>query len=78
MLKRSFLTQDLAPVSSTLRRVAEIGLQALDDLHEHRSVDADSKKQSIEYLESSAKPQAVLLLMPASSVEKLVKACKTE
>lgn len=78
LLKRSFLTEDLAPVSSNLRRVAEIGLRALDDLHEHRSVDADSKKQNIEYLESAAKPQAVLLLMPASSVEKLVKACQTE
>lgn len=77
-LKHSFLTQDLAPVSSSLRRIAEIGLQALDDLHEHHAMNADSRQRNIEYLESAAKPQAVLLLMPASSVEKLVKACRTE
>lgn len=76
LLKRSFLTQDLAPVSSNLRRVAEIGLQALDDLREDRPVSADLRQQNIEFLKSAAKPQAVLLLMPAPSVERLVQATK--
>jgi hexosaminidase len=78
MLKRSFLTQDLAPVSSNLRCIAEIGLQALDDLHEHHSVNADLRQRNIEFLKTAAKPQAVLLLMPASSVERLVQASKTQ
>ncbi|WP_035355590.1 family 20 glycosylhydrolase [Edaphobacter aggregans] len=78
MLKRSFLTQDLAPVSSNLRRIAEIGLQALDDLHEHHSVNAGLRQRNIEFLKSVAKPQAVLLLMPATSVERLVQASKTQ
>ena len=78
MLKRSFLTQDLVPVSINLRRIAEIGLQALDDLHEHHSVNADMRQRNIEFLKSAAKPQAVLLLMPASSVERLVQASKTQ
>jgi hexosaminidase len=76
LLKQSFLTQDLAPVSSSLRQVAEIGLQALDDLHENRSVSSDLRQRNIEFLKSAAKPQAVLLLMPASSVERLVEATK--
>ena len=77
MLKQSFLTQDLAPVSKNLRQVAEIGLQALDDLHDDHPVRSDVKQQKIEFLKSAAKPQAVLLLMPASSVERLVQATKS-
>jgi hexosaminidase len=76
LLKRSFLTQDLTPVSSSLRQVAEIGLQALDDLHEDRAVSTELRQRNIEFLKSAAKPQAVLLLMPASSVERLVEATK--
>jgi hexosaminidase len=76
LLKRSLLTQDLAPVSSNLRRVAEIGLQALDDLRENHPVGADLRQRNIEFLKSAAKPQAVLLLMPAPSVERLVEATK--
>ena len=77
MLKRSFLTKDLAPVSSNLFRVAEIGLQALGDLHANRLVDAESRQRDIAFLKSAEKPQAVLVLMPASSVEMLVQATKT-
>ena len=76
LLKRSFLTVDLAPVSSNLRHVAEIGLQALDDLHENHPVSAELRQANIDFLKSAAKPQAVLLLMPASSVERLVQATK--
>jgi hexosaminidase len=76
LLKRSFLTQDLAPVSTSLRQVAEIGLQALDDLSENRPVSTDLRQRNIEFLKLAAKPQAVLLLMPASSVERLVEATK--
>jgi hexosaminidase len=78
LLSRSFLTQDLAPVSRNLSRVAEIGLQALDDLHEHRLVNADVRNRNIEFLESAAKPQAVLLLMVAPAVEELVQATRTQ
>jgi len=76
LLRRSFLTKDLAPVSNNLRRVAEIGLQALDDLRENHPVSATLRQQNIEFLKSAAKPQAVLLLMPAPSVERLVEATK--
>ena len=68
LLRRSYLTQDLAPVSHNLSRIAEIGLQALDDLHENRLVSADLRQRNIEFLKSSGKPQAVLLLMVMPSV----------
>jgi hexosaminidase len=76
LLERSFLTQDLAPLSRNLARVAEIGLQALDDLRESRPVDADARRKNIEFLKASEKPQAVLLLMVVPSVELLVEATK--
>jgi hexosaminidase len=76
LLRRSYLTLDLAPVSTDLRQVAEIGLQALDDLRENRSVSAELRQRNIEFLKSAAKPKAVLLLMPAPSVERLVEATK--
>lgn len=78
LLKRSFLTKDLAPVSSNLRSVAEIGLQALDDLHENHLVNAELRQENIAFLKSASKPQSVLLLMPASSVEMLVQATKAQ
>ena len=78
LLVRSYLTQELAPVSRNLSRVAEIGLQALDDLHENRLVSADLRRRNIEFLKSSGKPQAVLLLMVAPSVELLVQATRTQ
>lgn len=78
LLSRSFLTQDLAPVSRDLSQVAVIGLQALDDLKESRLVSADVRQRNIEFVKSSEKPQAVLLLMVAPSVEKLVQATRTQ
>ena len=78
LLARSFLTQDLAPVSRNLSQVAQIGLQALDDLTENRLVSADARQRNIEILKSAAKPQAVLLLMVAPSVELLIEATRTK
>lgn len=77
LLARSFLTQDLAPVSRNLSQVAVIGLQALDDLKQNRLVDAEARNRNIDFLDAAAKPQAVLLLMVAPSVETLVKATRT-
>jgi len=78
LLRRSFLTQDLAPVSRNLSQVAEIGLGALDDLQKNRPVSADTRQRNIEFLQLAAKPQAVLLLMVAPSVELLVQATRIQ
>jgi hexosaminidase len=77
LLARSVLTKDLAPVSQNLSEVAEIGLRALDDLQEKRTVKGEDRKSTIEFLKRSAKPQAVLLLMVVPSVELLVEATRT-
>jgi hexosaminidase len=78
VLAQSFLTQDLAPVSRNLSRVAEIGLRALDDLHANRPGHADARQQDIEFLKAAEKPQAVLLLMVAPPVRTLVEATRTQ
>jgi hexosaminidase len=78
LLKRSFLTHDLALVSRNLSEVAKIGLQALDDLQGNRLVNADTRQRSIEFLKLAAKPQAVLLLMVAPSVELLMQATRAQ
>ena len=77
LLARSVLTKDLAPVSHNLSEVAEIGLRALDDLQEKRTVKGEDRQSTIEFLRRSAKPQAVLLLMVVPSVELLVEATRT-
>jgi hypothetical protein len=50
-LARSYLTQDLAPVSRNLSRVAEIGLQTLDNLHSNCLVSIDLRQRNIEISE---------------------------
>ena len=78
LLERSFLTQDLAPVSRNLSEVAEVGLHALENLKENRPVSAEERRRNIDFLKNSAKPQAVLLLMVAPSVERLVEATRIQ
>ena len=78
LLSRSYLTQDLAPVSRSLSQVAEIGLQTLDDLHDNRSINPDERRRRIELLKAAGEPQAVLLLMVAPSVELLVRTIRSE
>lgn len=73
LLERSFLTQDLAPMSRNLSKTGEIGLQALDDLRTRSAISADVQQREMEFLKEAEKPQAVLLLMVAP-VEALVQA----
>jgi hexosaminidase len=77
MLNRSDLTTELIPASQSLHQVAEIGLQALDSLQKGQSVAAEAQKQDLAALTAAEKPQGVLLLMVAPSVELLVKSDKT-
>ena len=78
LLGRSFLTRDLGPVSSNLAKVATIGLQALEALEQGRPVSADVRKGDLDFLDAAAKPQSVLLLMPAQSVRRLVEATRNQ
>jgi hexosaminidase len=73
-LGASELTEELGPVSQSLSQVATIGLQALDDLKNHRVVSADAREKKMQLLKAAAKPKAVLVDEIASPVELLVNA----
>ncbi len=73
-LAKSDLTAELAPVSQALSQVATFGLDALDDLENHRTLDAGIAQRELEILKQAEKPQAVLLDMAAAPVESLVQA----
>ncbi|MGH8252400.1 MAG: family 20 glycosylhydrolase [Steroidobacteraceae bacterium] len=75
-LAHSFLTQELAPLSRNLADVARLGLQALDDLRHDRGVGASDRRRDLDFLQASAQPQAVLLLMVVPAVRSLVLATR--
>jgi hexosaminidase len=74
MLAGSELTAELAPLSRSLSQVAAVGLQALDDLKNHRAMGADEREKNLAMLKAAGKPQAVLLDKVAPAVELLVRA----
>lgn len=74
MLSRSDLTKELVPLSTSLRQVAEVGLQSLERLQGHQSIPTAERDQTMEFLKKSQKPQAVLLNMVAPAVAILVQA----
>jgi hexosaminidase len=76
LLTRSELTEELVPVSKDLHQVSQVGLDAIGYLREHRTAPADWKTRQLAFLQTSEKPQAVLLNMIAPAVEKLVQATK--
>ena len=76
LLARSFLTQDLAPVSQNLSKAAEIGLRALDHLQSRSPQKTDEWQNEMQFLKEAEKPHAVLLLMVPAQVEMLVQAAE--
>lgn len=74
MLSKSQLTQELIPVSTNLRRVAEVGLEAMIYLQNHRPAPAAWRAQQLVFLKTSQQPQAGLYNMIAPAVTKLVQA----
>jgi hexosaminidase len=74
LVARSELTQELAPVSTSLNRVSQAGLDAIGYLREHKSAPADWRARELTFLKTAEKPQAVLLDMIAPAVAKLVQA----
>jgi len=73
-LGSSELTAELSAVSHSLSQVAAIGLQALDDVKNHRVLSADAREKSMQVLKAAAKPRAVLVDKVDSPVELLVNA----
>ncbi|MDR3772322.1 MAG: family 20 glycosylhydrolase [Terracidiphilus sp.] len=76
-LAGSQLTAELIPLSHSLAQVADLGLQALDDLKNHRTVSAEAREKNLELLKAAAKPQAVLVDKLVAPVELLVRASGT-
>jgi hexosaminidase len=74
LLENSDLTAELVPVSHTLSQVAAVGLEALDDLRDHRAQDAATLQSNLELLKAAEKPEAVLRNMVVPSVELLEQA----
>jgi hexosaminidase len=74
LLGKSELTQELAPLSTSLRQVAVIGLEALDHLEKGEKAPGDWRNQQLQFLKTAAEPQAVLLDMIAPAVTEMVQA----
>jgi hexosaminidase len=73
-LGASDLTAELSGISKSVSQVAGIGLEALDDLQNHRAMNAETKEKNLAVLKAAKKPQAVLLDKLVSPVELLVNA----
>jgi hexosaminidase len=71
-LPKSDITAELIPVSRTLSQVAVIGLQALDDLENHRT--PSTTESNLAALKAAEKPIAVVRNVIAPSVTLLVQA----
>jgi hexosaminidase len=73
-LAKSELTKELIPLSTNLRQVADVGLQALEYLRTNQPSPAEWRSQQLAFLATAQKPEAVLLNMVAPSVVELVQA----
>jgi hexosaminidase len=73
-LAGSELTAELSGLSKSVSQVAGIGLEALDDLKNHRVMPADVREKNLQVLKAAAKPKAVLVDKLVAPVELLVKA----
>jgi hexosaminidase len=73
-LDSSDIMAELVPLSHSLSQVAAIGLQAMDELQNHRTADSAEFEKNLEILKAAEKPEAVLRDMVVPSVELLVQA----
>jgi len=75
--ERSFLVKAVSATSQDLATLGAIGLAALDFIAKGQRAPDDWKTQQLAALQQIVKPKGQLLLMPASSVQKLVEAAST-
>ena len=73
-IAQSFLMKELAPLSSDLAALSDIGLQALKYLEAAQQSPQAWRVQSLQQIGDAAKPKADLLIMIAPGVQKLVEA----
>jgi hexosaminidase len=75
--ERSFLVKAVSATSQDLTTLGAIGLAALDFIAKGQRAPDDWKAQQLAALQQIEKPKGQLLLMPASSVQKLVESVST-
>ena len=73
-IAKSFLMNELAPLSANLASVSDIGLQALSYIEQKQPAPDQWRMQSLQKIAEASKPQADLLVMIAPGVQKLVEA----
>jgi hypothetical protein len=73
-LERSFLLQEIEPLSSTVAELCSRGLQAMDYLESRQKAPDGWKKETSEILGKADKPQADMLPAILQSIRKLTDA----
>jgi len=71
---KSFLLPEVMPMAKNLSALAAGGLEAMDDISEHKTAPADWAKEQVALAEQAKQPQAQVLLMVAEPIEKLLQA----
>jgi hexosaminidase len=74
LAQRSFLVKEVEPVSQSLTFLGVWGLAALDSLAHREPISDSDMRLKLAIFESLKKPNAQLLLIPASAVQKLIEA----
>ena len=74
LAQKTSLVKEVAPTSQDLSAVATLGLAALDAMGSGSSLSDDAKAQATATIAAASKGKAQLLLIPASTVQKLVDA----
>ena len=74
LAQKSFLVREVVPVSQSLAALGKIGVSAMDYLILGTQAQPEWKTDQLAALTELAKPKAQLLLIPVSSVQKLVEA----
>jgi hexosaminidase len=77
MVQRSFLMNEIVPLSQQLSALGAAGLAALDYIARNQPAPDDWKTRQVAMIEQAKKPQAQLLLVMAPAVQKLVEASAT-
>jgi hexosaminidase len=76
LMQSSALLEEDIPLAEDLAHLADIGLQALDDLAAGKPAPASWAAEQMTFIHETAKPRAELLIMVAPSVGKLVAAAQ--
>jgi len=74
LLRRSFLLQEIAPLSQDLSALGDAGLQALDYLDKTQPSPESWRTQQLAMIDHAKSPKADLLLMIATPVQQLIEA----